>query len=76
MGVLFFGNHLSNQVKVESLLTLIRTLVCSDNPEQQLHRLAQHLKEHFTLNHSDKHTSHRVLSRLEPSFSLKYKDAA
>lgn len=64
---------LSNQVKVESLVTLIRRLVCSDNPEQQLHQLAQHLKEHFTLNHSDKHMSHRELDRLEPTPSLKYK---
>ena len=62
--------------KVESLVTLIRKLVGADNSEQQFHRLAQHLKEHFTLNQSDKHMAHRALGRLEPTLPFKYKGIA
>ncbi len=67
---------LSNRVKVESLLTVIRGLLASEHPQQQLERLAKQLEEHFTLNPSAKHMVHRAMGRLEPTPSLKYKAAA
>ena len=67
---------LSNRVKVESLLTLIRELVTAENPPQQLHLIAQQLREQFELNPSAKHLAHRELGRLEPTPSLKYRAAA
>jgi hypothetical protein len=67
---------LSNRVKVDSLLTIIRELVTADNPVQQLQRLAHQLEELFPLNPSDKHMVNRDMGRLEPTPSLKYKALA
>ena len=67
---------LSNRVKVDSLLTIIRELVTADNPVEQLQRLAQQLEEWFPLNSSDKHMVNRDMGRLEPTPSLKYKAIA
>jgi hypothetical protein len=67
---------LSNRVKVDSLLTIIRELVTADNPVEQLQRLAQRLEELFPLNPSAKHMVNRDMGRLEPTPSLKYKALA
>ena len=67
---------LSNRVKVDSLLTIIRELVTANNPVEQLQRLAQQLEELFPLNPSGKHMVNRDMGRLEPTPSLKYKAIA
>jgi hypothetical protein len=67
---------LSNRVKVDSLLTIIRELVTADNPVEQLQRLAQQLEELFSLNSSKKHMVNCDMGRLEPTPSLKYKAIA
>ncbi len=67
---------LSNRVKVDSLLTIIRELVTADNPVEQLQRLAQQLEELFPLNPSDKHMVSRDMGRMEPTPSLKYRALA
>ncbi len=67
---------LSNRVKVDSLLTIIRELVTANNPVEQLQRLAQQLEELFPLNPSGKHMVDRDMGRLEPTPSLKYKAIA
>jgi hypothetical protein len=64
---------LSNRVRVDSLLTIIRELVTANNPVQQLQRLAQQLEELFPLNPSDKPMVNRDMGRLEPTSSLKYR---
>lgn len=64
---------LSNRVKVDSLLTIIRELVTADNPVEQLQRLAHQLQELFPLQPSSKHMVNRDMGRLEPTPSLKYK---
>jgi hypothetical protein len=64
---------LSNRVKVDSLLTIIRELVTADNPVEQLQRLAHQLEELFPLNLSDKHMVNRDMGRLEPTPALKYR---
>ncbi len=67
---------LSNRVKVDSLLTIIRELVTANNPVEQLQRLAQQLEERFPLNPSGKPMVDRDRGRLEPTPSLKYKAVA
>jgi hypothetical protein len=67
---------LSNRVKVDSLLMIIRELVTADNPVEQLQRLAHQLEELFPLNPSDKHMVNRDMGRLEPTPSLQYKAIA
>lgn len=66
---------LSNRVKVDSLLGVIRELVSSEHPQRELQRLADQLQELFPLNLSAKHMAHRQMGRLEPTPSLKYKAA-
>jgi hypothetical protein len=67
---------LSNRVKVDSLLMIIRELLTADNPVEQLQRLAHQLKELFPLNPSDKPMVNHDMGRLEPTPSLKYKAIA
>jgi hypothetical protein len=64
---------LTNRVKVDSLLTIIRELVMADNPVEQLHRLAQQLEALFPLNPSNKHRVNRDMGRLEPTSLLQYR---
>lgn len=64
---------LIEKVKVESLLQLIRSLLCSDNPQQQLQRLSEAVEEVFQLAPSKKHMINRDLGRLEPTPALKYR---
>ena len=66
---------LSNRVKVDSLLGVIRELVSCEHPQRQLQRLADQLQELFPLNLSAKHMAHREMGRLEPTPSLKHKAA-
>jgi len=65
---------LRNQVKVESLLAVIRDLLSSDDPKAKLELLSNNLKENL-LKPSKKHMADRDLGRLEPTPSLKYKAA-
>jgi hypothetical protein len=65
---------LRNQVKVESLLAVIRDLLSSDDPKAKLQLLSSTLQEHL-LKPSKKHMAGRDLGRLEPTPSLKYKAA-
>jgi len=67
---------LINRIKVESLLEVIRDLVASEQPAQQLAQLAERLAEQSALAPSDKHMMGRDLGRREPPPSLKYKAAA
>jgi hypothetical protein len=68
---------LRSQIKVESLLTVIRELLSSDDPEAQINQMVDTLKKYvFTLAPSKKHMANRDLGRLEPTPSLKYKMAA
>jgi hypothetical protein len=67
---------LINRIKVDSLLAVIRELLMTDHPEQQLAQLADTLAQQFALAPSEKHLAGRDLGRLEPTPSLKYKAAA
>jgi len=65
---------LRTQIKVESLVAVIRDLVNSDDPEEKLACLSETLKENI-LAPSKKHMSGRELGRLKPTPSLKYRAA-
>ena len=67
---------LVNLVKMDSLLTIIQALIATDQPAQQLQRLAQQMEENCPLNLSSKHMVERDMGRLEPTPALKYKAAA
>ena len=68
--------RLVNLVKMDSLLTIIQALIATDQPAQQLQRLAQQMEENCPLNLSSKHMVERDMGRLEPTPALKYKAAA
>ena len=64
---------LQAKVKVDSLMTLIREMFSSNNPQERLDQLCENLKEIFTPEPSEKHMIGRDLGRLVPTPSLKYR---
>ena len=68
---------LISKIRVESFLEIMRDIICSQDPEAKLKYLTKVLEEHvIKLHPSSKHMSNREFGRLEPSPSLKYKNAA
>jgi hypothetical protein len=68
---------LMRRIRIESLLKFIRELIDDENPLKRLDNLAERLKNGiYDLSPSSKHMSERSLGRLEPTTSLKYKNAA
>jgi len=67
---------LQARVRVDSLLSTIRNILDSDDPEATFERLSEALKELFTLNTSSKHMLNRDLGRLDPTPTLKYRATA
>jgi hypothetical protein len=67
---------LQARVKADGLILFIRDLLFSDDVENRLKLLSENLKKIITLSPSKKHMTNRILGRLEPSPSLKYKNAA
>jgi hypothetical protein len=61
-----------NTIKIESLLTTIRTVLVADDPEQKLAEMADQLAKLFPLATSEKHMVGRELGRQEPTPCLKY----
>ncbi|MBF0461833.1 MAG: transposase, partial [Magnetococcales bacterium] len=73
----FTVGSLINAVKIESLLTTIRTVLAAEDPEQKLAEMADQLAKLFPLATSEKHMAGRDLGRQEPTPSLRhYKKAA
>jgi len=64
---------LRDRVQVESLVQFFQEVVSSENPQEQLEKVAQRAKEVFTLNDSGKHMVGRDLGRLESTPSLEYR---
>lgn len=64
---------LRDRVKVESLVQFFQEVVSSENPQEQLEKVARQAKEVFTLNNSGKHMVGRDLGRLESTPSLEYR---
>lgn len=67
---------LLRMIQMESLLGHVEQLLQSNNPAEQLTRLATLVQEFFRLNPSGKHMSGRDLGRLEPTPSLRYRAIA
>jgi len=63
--------------KVDNLLMQFSDLLSMDNPEQEIKRVVQFLKEHLLKpKPSQKHMNHRHWGHFQPSPSLKYRAAA
>ena len=60
-------------VQVECLVDVVKQLVLSEAPQEQLHRFTRALHQVFTFSRSKKHMNQRQLGRLEPTPSLKYR---
>jgi hypothetical protein len=64
---------LLEKIRVDSLLSFIRSLLDADNPQQKLALLSKAVEDVFKLAPSKKHLVNRDLGRLEPSPSLFYR---
>ena len=60
-------------VQVECLVAVVKHLVSSEAPQEQLHRFTHALHQGFAFGRSKKHMIQRQLGRLEPTTSLKYR---
>ncbi len=60
-------------VQVESLIEFIAGIILSDEPDQQLARVASEAQKVFKLNDSSKHMVGRELGRLQPTDALKHR---
>ena len=68
---------LIRQIRIECFLEFVRDMVTDDDPNRKLDDLVELLKkEIYQLMPSSKHVAGRKLGRLEPSPSLKHKNAA
>ena len=68
---------LIRQIRIECFLQFVKEMVTSEEQNRKLDDLAEILKnEIYQLMPSSKHMSGRKLGRLEPTPSLKYKNAA
>ena len=72
----FTVESLINRIEVDSLLTVIRDVLATEDPGRQLQQLSDTLDHYFDLRPSEKHMVGRNLGRLKPSPPLKYKAAA
>lgn len=64
---------LQARVRVDSLLSTIRDILDSDDPEKSLEQLKESLQELFALNVSGKHMVGREMATLDPVPTLKYR---
>jgi hypothetical protein len=60
-------------VQVECLVAVVKHLVSSEAPQEQLHRFTHALHQGFAFGRSKKHMIQRQLGRLGPTTSLKYR---
>ena len=67
----FTVGSLVNAIKIESLLTTMKTVLADEEPEQKLAEMADQLTKLFPLVTSEKHMAGRELGRQEPTPSLK-----
>lgn len=67
---------LRDHVRFEAIVTFIKHIIDCDNPALALADCSEQLKKVVPLAPSKKHLNHRVIGRLAPSPSLKYREAA
>ena len=68
---------LIRHIRIECFLEFVRDMITDDEPNRKLDELTELLKNGiYQLMPSSKHLVGRNLGRLEPSPSLKYKNAA
>lgn len=67
---------LRDHIRFEAIITFIRQIIECDDPASALTECAEQIKKVIPLTPSKKHLNHRTIGRLEPSASLKYREAA
>jgi hypothetical protein len=68
---------LVGKIRVECLLSFIKGIISDENPEKKLNLLVKVIADNvIKLNPSSKHMVNKDLGRLEPTPSLKYRNAA
>lgn len=72
----FTVGSLTESIKAENIVIFVKELLNSDNPHDKINVLSDNLKRLFCPAPSKKHLIDKVPGRLEPSPSLKYKNAA
>jgi hypothetical protein len=72
----FTVGSLIESIKAECITEFVKELLNSDNPHDKISVLSENLKKLFCPAPSKKHLIDKVPGRLEPTPSLKYKNAA
>lgn len=67
---------LRDHIRFEAIIDFIRQIVDHDNPAAALAECSEQVKKVIPLAPSNKHLNHRIIRKLEPTISLKYKRAA
>ena len=67
---------LREQIRFDAIMSFIAQIIDSPDPGTALVECVEQIKKVIILAPSRKHLNHRILGRLEPTASLKYKDAA
>jgi hypothetical protein len=67
---------LREQIRFDAIMSFIGQIIDSPDPGAALTESVEQIKKVIVLAPSRKHLNHRTLGRLEPTASLKYKDAA
>jgi hypothetical protein len=67
---------LREQIRFDAIMSFIGQIIDSPDPGAALTEYVEQIKKVIILTPSRKHLNHRTLGRLEPTASLKYKDAA
>lgn len=69
----FTVGSLTNRIKADALVSVIEELVTSNDPQQNMAKLAEVLRKQFSLHTSEKHMVGRDLGHQKPTPSLRYR---
>jgi len=67
---------LRDPIRFEAIIDFIKQIVDHDDPATALAKCSEQLKKVIPLTPSKKHLNHRIIGKLEPTTSLKYKKVA
>jgi hypothetical protein len=67
---------LRDHIRFDAIIIFIKQIIDCDDPAAALTECSEQIKRVVPLASSSKHLNHRVIGRLEPSASLKYREAA
>jgi hypothetical protein len=67
---------LRDHIRFDAIILFMKQIIDCDDPVAALNECSEQIKRVVPIASSSKHLNHRIIGRLEPSGSLKYKDAA